>query len=74
MLMTQRFVQLAQADAAPSAILSSARKYNFRDFGFGRGVRTGTNNHAAFVGLDQGFGLARRQNRCGYEAGRKFVA
>jgi hypothetical protein len=47
MLMTQRFVQLAQADAAPSPILSSARKHNFHDFGFCGRVCTGTNNRAA---------------------------
>ena len=52
MLMTQRFVQLAQADAAPSAILSPARKYNFGDSGFCGCIRTGTNSHAASVRLD----------------------
>ena len=52
MLISQRFVQLAQADAAPSAILSPARKCNFRAFGFCGCIRTGTNNRAVSVRLD----------------------
>jgi len=72
MLMTQRFVQLAQADAAPSAILSSARNHNFRDFGF-RGWSHGHKQPRSFRQIGRMLWLARRQNRCGYQARRKFV-
>jgi len=52
MIMTQRFVQLAQADAAPSAILSPARNHNFRGFGFCGCLRICTNNDTASIRLD----------------------
>ena len=74
MITVQRFVQLAQADAAPSATLPSTRIHLLVTSGLCGRLHERAICGAVPAGLDECIGLTRRQNCRGYQTWRGAVA